>query len=136
MVQCHRLGLSAGNQCPIPPRSVSRFNTVRDLLSKYCHSVTARERQEGFNPDGQKVLQLSQRELCCDFVALIKVALEMFGFAVLEGRSQVTQLHEQHIKHYDDAVLFFSSQGHGVCNQVYFDSHKYSLCMYSDQMTR
>lgn len=31
-----------GYQCPIPMPNVSRFNTARDLLSKYCHSGAER----------------------------------------------------------------------------------------------
>lgn len=69
-----------GYQCPIPMRNVSRFNTVRDLLSKYCHSVTVRERWGGLSPDtSKKVLQLSQRERFYLTLLPIKVALEMFG---------------------------------------------------------
>lgn len=65
---------------PFQCQSVSRFNTVRDLLSKYFHSLT----------DTDKKYLFSQRELFYNFVALIKVALEMFFcFSVLVGRSQV-----------------------------------------------
>lgn len=78
-----------GYQCPIPMRSVSRFNTVRDLLSKYFHSVTVRERQEGFTPDtSKKYSSLVKESLITLFPS--KVTLEMFGcFSALAWRSQV-----------------------------------------------
>lgn len=80
-----------GYKCPIPMRSVSRFNTARDLLSKYCHSVTERERQEGFTPDTSRKCS-SSVGASCFFITLfpIKVALEVFCCSsVLAGRSQV-----------------------------------------------
>lgn len=82
-----------GYQCPIPMRSVSRFNTARDLLSKYCHSVAERERQEGFSPDTSRK-SCSSVGASCFFITLfpIKVALEVLGCSsVLAGRSQVMQ---------------------------------------------
>lgn len=91
-----------GYQCPIPMRSVSRFNTVRDSLSKYCHSVTVRERQDVslLTQEVSKVPQLSQRELFLnDFVphqGCVRNVWLLFS-TCWEVTGDVTT--RQHIKH-------------------------------------